>query len=98
MAEPSQYESLLAVVLLEHAVASVLAGPVLAGLHLAEELIGATSLVSAVPGLPFLDLTDTISFSFLDSGKSLQISLVSLILSFLSSSGSPLVSSSQTSQ
>ena len=53
MAEPSQYESLLAVVLLEHAVASVLAGPVLAGLHLAEELIGATSLVSAAPGLAF---------------------------------------------
>ena len=53
MAEPSQYESLLAVVLLEHTVAAVLAGPVLAGLHLAEELIGATGLVSAAPGLAF---------------------------------------------
>ena len=44
MAEPSQYESLLAVVLLDHTVAAVLAEPVLvmpglAGLHLAEELI-----------------------------------------------------------
>ena len=59
VAEPSQYDSLLAFVLLvHHAVAAVLAGPVLvmpglAGLHLAEGQLLLLALVSAAPGLVF---------------------------------------------
>ena len=58
-AEPSQHNSLLAVVLIvHHAEAAVLAGPVvvmpgLAGMHLADELLQPLALVSAAffPGL-----------------------------------------------